>query len=159
MHSDTSATAPAMMQRVSLSSLEMGSCLPSAQRRPVSRWSIQHLPSREGLVGGTPQRFRKHVQRHTAIRNQTGPIPLSHTSIPYQSKKNQKGPNTSIIPVNSKHCTSCAASVSELVPRRRRTRHQQAHGARRARPGVHPCFLASQATPTRCSCSDCPSEA
>ena len=31
-------------------------------------------------------------------------------------------------------CTSC--SKSELVPRRRRTRHQHAHGARQARPSL-----------------------
>ena len=31
-------------------------------------------------------------------------------------------------------CTSC--SKSELVPRRRRTRHKHAHGARQARPSL-----------------------
>ena len=37
-------------------------------------------------------------------------------------------------------CTSC--SKSELVPRRRRTRHKHAHGARQARPSLLSRFAA-----------------
>ena len=50
-------------------------------------------------------------------RNQNSQIPLSHTTYQYHSQKNQKVPNTSIIPVKLKHC-GCPGSVRDDYTRR-----------------------------------------